>query len=116
MWRGSLCRNRRHLMEHSDPKSPSPVTRRKPRRPRESRPTAQPRRGLRPLWLNGEAVRMAEQCAQDAGVPVARFVESMLFEVCGQAERPASLVKKRAMPAAGRVIPISEARRRRRMS
>jgi len=71
---------------------------------------------LRPLWLNGEAVRIAEQCAVDAGMSVARFVESMLFEVCGPAERSAGRVKKRAVPATGRVIPISEARRRRRMN
>jgi hypothetical protein len=106
-------------MEHSDRKSASPVIRRKPRLPRDSRASGQLRRGLRPLWLNEEAVRIAEQRAEDAGMPVAQFVESMLFEVCGhpkQAERSASRVKRLAVPAGRRVIQIGEARRRRRMS
>jgi hypothetical protein len=66
---------------------------------------------LRPLWLNGEAVHIAEQSAKAAGMPVAWFVESMLFELCG-ASTP---VEQSAVepPVPGRVIPIGEARGRR---
>jgi|SRR5438128_145199 len=105
-------------MEESDRKS-AIVIRRKPRRPGESCPTGQRRSGLRPLWLNGEALRIAEQCAEDAGMPVTGFVENMLFEVCGfqpPVKKSARRPKKGDAPGSGRVVPISEARRRRGMS
>ena len=38
---------------------------------------------MRPLWLDSEAVHAAELCAEAAGGPVARFIDSMLFELCG---------------------------------
>jgi hypothetical protein len=69
---------------------------------------------LRPLWLNGEAVQLAEHCAEAAAMPAARFVESMLFELCGastQVKKSARGVKKREVHAPGRVISICKARR-----
>ena len=38
---------------------------------------------MRPLWLDKEAVQAAEPFADSAGVSVTRYIESMLFEICG---------------------------------
>jgi len=69
---------------------------------------------LQPLWLNAEAIQLAERGAEAAGMPVAGFVESMLFEVCGaRGGKPAGGRRKRERRPPGHVIQIGDARRRR---
>ena len=71
-------------------------------------------RGIRPLWLNSEAVDVAEHCAETVGVSVARFVESMLFDVCGAPQRPkksADGTSRREARAPAQIIRIDRGRR-----
>jgi len=60
---------------------------RKPRRRAGSRPTAAAVRTVRRLWLDSDAVQAAEACAKAVGVPVARFIDSVLLELCGEPKR-----------------------------
>ena len=61
----------------------SRVAPRPSRRGHGSYPIDKVRRAVRPLWLDKEAVQAAEPYADSAGVSVTRYIESMLFEICG---------------------------------
>ena len=70
---------------------------------------------MRPLWLDSEAVEVAEQCAEAVGVPVARFVERVLFELCGVPQprkRAAGGTNTRAVRRLAQVIRIDRRVRR----
>ena len=86
-------------MEQTHWKWVSRVAPRQSRRRNGSVPTGKAGRAVRPLWLDSDAVHAAELCAEAAGVPVARFVDGMLFEICG-ASRPRKK-PARAMNKAG---------------
>jgi len=88
---------------------------RKPRRRRGSPPPGQAGRGVRLLWLNSEAVDVAEHCADASGMRVERFVERVLFDICGAPPRPkrsADRSSGRAARAPAAVIRIDRQRRR----
>jgi hypothetical protein len=70
-------------MEQTPWKWLSRVAPRQSRRRNGSATTGKVARAVRPLWLDKEAVHAAEQCAEAAGVSVTRFIESMVFEICG---------------------------------
>ena len=86
----------------------SRVAPRPSRRRSGSNTTGKARRAVRSLWLDMEAVRGAEERAEAAGVSVTRFIETMLFELCGPSPSPKKsargMRKREARP--GQVIRI----------
>lgn len=70
---------------------------------------------MRLLWLDSDAVHAAEQCAKAVGVPVARFIDSVLLELCGESKppkRPAGGTTKREAGGPAQVIRIDRQARR----
>ena len=55
---------------------------------------------MRPLWLDKEAVEAAEPYADSAGVSVTRYIESMLFEICGASPPGTTSARPMRRPAA----------------
>ncbi len=95
-------------MEQTHWKWVSRIAPRQPRRGGRSGSAGTTGRSLRSVWLDSDAVHAAELCAEAAGVPVARFIDSMLFEICagtppprkasrglrkGETRRPAQVIR-----------------------
>ena len=87
-------------MEQTHWKWVSRVAPRQSRRRNGSITTGKVGRAVRPLWLDKDAVQAAELSAEAAGVSVTRFIETMLFEICGASRLVKKSARGKSKPAA----------------